>query len=1044
MPATLIPLVLVAFLGVAVAVVLFPSEEERALMYLKDKEFSEALDVYEKMVQKGRLKPGPVKALSDLYIQYGEINKAIEILEQFTKENPDNIEARARLGTYYQYAQRPGDYQTNLEILVEIEPTAERYKELADIYNFVGDYEKQIAVLRKLIDMPNPDPEVFVNIATLLVGQDKVKEAIDVLADLKERYPKKVTADTLQFMLNLLLSNSREDDALIWAKEWFDNFPLHKVALDVAELFSKKGQPRKALELLEMMEPHAGDDVTYQVTLLQYQYNNGKIQDVFTKLKAMSERTKLPAEAFPIFVELSLKAKDLAPLIREAKRQDITSLDNDLLLRFVRQVTQSGDAGFVDYVGSRYEQNVLENRPLFAAQLYYAGNKIPETQKWVELALMQENLSLEDKIRFTELLISLENREKALEKLEASEKELTDLPRPLQSTDYILLAKNYINLGRVSEGLALYDKLRLATPGEALEMGGVILYAAAKQADKVRSWLGEQTVFDPYQLEDLHRIITQSGDHALGLETATLLLEKFPGPIQRILYGRSLLHMDKNKEAAETLKEFIYAFPEAEGLYAVSISRLGDEAAMKAFKKGQEERAASGAATNIEAFVAPLMEFKAYKMAFPYLEDLANRVGKQWVQAYIEAGVKLGATKEIGDFLTAYLQREDIPEEKKKEFVYVLIEVGGPEAAFPHIKKLAYEFDPEWGYLYVDLLKKKNNVTELRAFLKEWGLRPDTPKEVRTFAAYELLEGGMKREAEMIYMDLAKNGGPKDAEAKELLYIWGAKREKYRVKWLLDRVDQNYKNKKYKHMGQWLNYVNGYADPAETLKYLETLNQSPFDIHMKVVKAYLKALYHLKKFNVLDTEVVRAVRAEGDVDDLIEIAELSESMSTKTASDSGSDRYVKASEIAYRRILEKDPKNKEALRRLGMLAFNHSRLSEAEQILRTYVKDYGIDDYEAHYFIGESLFFTDRKPEAEIFYAQALRKMKNIKSNPVVDQIRANIRERFGFTDDAVQIYEKMRQETPAKEALQADYALILIDSGREKEMMTRHMLRMH
>ena len=55
MPATLLPLVLVAFLGVAVAVVLFPTEEERALMYLKDKEFSEALDVYEKMVQKGRL-----------------------------------------------------------------------------------------------------------------------------------------------------------------------------------------------------------------------------------------------------------------------------------------------------------------------------------------------------------------------------------------------------------------------------------------------------------------------------------------------------------------------------------------------------------------------------------------------------------------------------------------------------------------------------------------------------------------------------------------------------------------------------------------------------------------------------------------------------------------------------------------------------------------------------------------------------------------------------------------------------------------------------
>lgn len=1044
MPKTWIPLVLVAFLGVAVAIVLFPTEEERALMYLKDKEFSEALDVYERMVQKGRLQPGPVKALSDLYIQYGEINKAIEILEQFSKENPENIDARARLGTYYQYAQRPGDYQTNLEKLVELEPTVERYKELADIYNFVGDYPKQIEVLKKLVQMPNPDPEAFVNIATLLVGQEKVPEAIAALEDLRNRYPKKVTADTLQFMLNLLLSNSREDDALKWAKEWFELFPLHKVALEVAELFSKKGQPRKALDILEFMEPHAGDDVTYQVTLLQYQYNNGKIADVFAKLKAMSEKTKLPAEAFPIFVELSLKAKDLAPLINEAKRQDITALDNDLLLRFVNQVTKNGDATFVDYVASRYEQNVLDNRPLFAAQLYYAGNRIEDTQKWVELALMQTNLSLEDNIKFTELLINLDNRDKALEKLAASEKELSDLPRPLQSWDYVLLAKNFISLSRVAEGVALFEKLRLATPSDALELGGVIIYAGNKQADDVRDWLKDQKVFDSFQLEDLHRVIIQTGDYELGLETAKTLLANFPGPVQRILYGRSLLHVEKNQEAADTLKEFIYQFPEAEGLYAVALSRLGNDEVLAAFKKAQEERAAGGAATNIEAFVQPLIEFKAYKLAFPYLEDLAKRVGKQWVQAYIEAGIKVGANKEIEAFLTEYMKKEDVPQEKKKEFVYVLIDIGGAEAAFPFIKKLAYEFDPEWGYLYVDMLKKKNNKEELRAFLKEWGLRPDTPREVKNYAAYELLEGGMKETAEKIYMELAKDGGPRDPEAMELRYIWGAKREPYRVQWLLDRVDQNYKTGNYKNMGQWLNYVNGYADPSETTKYLNRIKRSPYDLDMKVVKAYLKSLYYEKKFNVLDSEVMRAVTIEGEPDDLLEIAELSESLSIETPADQGSDRYARASEIAYRRVLEKEPNNRLALRRLGMLAFNHSRLSEAEQILRTYVKDYGIDDYEAHYFIGEALFFTDRKQEAEIYYVQAIDKMKFIKSNPVVDQIRANIRERFGYTGDAVETYESIRQIKPADEALQADYALILIDSGREREMMTRHMLRMH
>lgn len=1047
MRQTLIPLFLVAFFGVGLAIVLFPSEEERALMYIKDKEFSEALEIYEKLIQKGRLKPEPVKALTDLYVQYGEINRAIELLEQFIAENPEHLEARQQVGTYYQYAQRPGDYLRNLEEVINFAPSKEKLKELSDIYNFNGEYDKQIEVLKQLIGYPDPEPEYFVYTAHLLAGKDRIDEAIAILADYRQKFPAKITPDTLEFMMSLLLSKHRQDEAFKWSKEWFDIHPWPQTALRIADIFSQKGQLDMALTLLESMEPNAKDDITFQVTLLQYQYNSGKSQDVFIKLKEFSSKGKLPQEAFPIFVDLSLNAKDLSFVTDESKRQDITLLPDDLLVRLIKQVTQNGDKEYLDFVLSQYDKIVLENRPLFTAELYYAGNNLPKAKEWADIVLKTKEISIEENIRFTDLLYRIDMKPEAVDRINIVETALNAQSRLLQERDYVLFAKNYINLEKTKDGLTFFEKHKSLEPEAESESGWALLAANDNQHDQVKEWFLRQKRFDPVALEDLQRITAKTGDYDLAVLTAEKLYELFPGTIQELLLGRSLLHANRPSEAVQRIKPHVFSYPEAEAMYAVALKRSGDDKTLAEFMESQKKREEEGGGGKREDFIYTILDFKEYGLAMPYVKDLALTKGEGWIALYVDTGVKSGATKEISDFLLEYLDKKDIDIKKKEEFVYVLIDIAGEETALPHIKTLAFQIGNNWGYSYIETLKKLKKINDLRLFLKEWGMREDTPLAMRRYSAHELLQGGMKAEAEQILMNIARIQSAKSQDVQDLLFLWGVGKNPESLKWLSSRANESFTKRDMEEFGLWLNYITDYVSPEETLAYLKPKNQSPLDMGTRPTMAYALALYKAKKYEILEEVLSKAITRETDPKAVLELAILASDLSELATANVGYAKVIRIAKYGYLRVTAKDENEKNeldriALRKLGFTSFVQKNLTESEQFLRRYINKYAqsADDFEAYYFLAECLWLTDRKSDADYFYARAQKiiSQKKEKTNDLL-LVKAGIKQRYGLIDDAIDVYEELRKNLTSNRSLQADYALILIDNN--EDMMARNML---
>ncbi|MDP1975707.1 MAG: hypothetical protein Q8K37_07035, partial [Alphaproteobacteria bacterium] len=445
---------------------------------------------------------------------------------------------------------------------------------------------------------------------------------------------------------------------------------------------------------------------------------------------------------------------------------------------------------------------------------------------------------------------------------------------------------------------------------------------------------------------DLQRITAKSGNYDLAVLTAEKLYELFPGTIQELLLGRSLLYANRPADAVQHIKPHVFSFPEAEAMYAVGLKRTGDDKSLSEFMENQKKREEEGGGARREEFVYTILDFKEYALAMPYVKDLALTKGEGWVALYVDTGVKTGATKEISDFLLEYLDQPDIDIKRKEEFVYVLIEIAGQEVALPHIKTLAFKIGGNWGYSYIETLKKLRKMDELRLFLKEWGIREDTPLPMRRYAAHELLKGGMKSEAEQIFMNIARIQNAKSQDIQDLLFIWGVGKNLESLKFLSSRADASLAKKDMDDFSLWLNYITDYVSPEETLKYLQSKNIEPLKIGNKVLMSYAISLYKAKKFILLEEVLSKAIGAEKDPKNVLELSILASDLSEQATANIGYAKVMKTAKYGFLRVISKDDSQKSdldriALRRIGFSAFIQKNLSEAEQYLRSYIRKYG-------------------------------------------------------------------------------------------------------
>lgn len=726
-----IVIALLVIIGVGVSLYLIPGEKELALIEYKDKIYDteknaySAKDKYIQQLQEGNLSIDVVSALVDIYLQEGNVNEAINVLEAYVKEKPDDVAAREKLGQLYQYAQRPDDYLKNLEEINKLgagQSGQQTLRTLSDIYHFNQDYEKQTEALKKLLkEKDKLTPEKYIELANLLASENKPKDAIAVLRELQKNYPQSMTFESTQLLVSLLMDTGDSLGAYGEVVAWKEAGKKPEEVARLVNVLHYRGSPELAQKVLDSYgDVNANQALFVEQVLLHVTF--GKDDQAFEMLKKLHAEGRVPVELLDSFLLLALKNNDESLITELSAQITPANTSESEAISLTELAVQSNRRELLDLISKQLAMpEYLNTYPLFdivyslAAGIEGVDEKI---QKYltnnnpgdVHYVVIARNCARAGKTACAEDFLN---------KLAASEN--IDAPK------LAAIGSIYLELHQYDNGLGFFEKHRKPDANQEVEKVWVRLAAGAGRGEDVATWLStHQSITDNQLLADLYFLASNNHHDEFAVDMAKLLLDKSDTPAHREYLAYSYIRTGKYPEAIELLSS-------------------GGELSGNAVD------------TVFAALVAQAKRDPSYR------DDLAQ-------------------------FAREQLDSDKIDQQRKMAMIYALIDVGQMDVAMPYIKRLAMTRGGEWAFLYAENLDKQGKYEDARQFWLMVARQKNTTPENKRNIAFTLLQRGYRDDALGLFGELAQYAGPKSVDVGQLLYLWGPRLDEQQTGWLMARA----------------------------------------------------------------------------------------------------------------------------------------------------------------------------------------------------------------------------------------------------------------
>lgn len=707
----LVTIVIIAVAFVA-AYMMLPKNSEVALMNLKDKRFTAAMENLEKEREAGNTSVSVSMPLVKLYLQHGDIESAIKLVEEYVEAHPDSVSAREQLGMLYQYAQRPDDYKENLEIMEANMPSPAVLEELSDIYNFNGEYEKQITVLKQLVEMAPETPKHYVSLAVMQATFSQMEDAKNTMLKLADRHPDYADGNTLELMLSIALDAGDPGEAVAKTREWIEVNRDIGVASRLADLLRVRGRPDLGMALLLPFE----DKITTEPMLLSSYanllYANREEKKAYDLLLDLHNNKQLPPSLYELLLEYSTEARDYKTAHKILREIDLTTLPEATIANVVETAIESRNGEVVQYVSDQLDGEYRKNHPYVDTALAIAQKKSNASGK---LAALRESGALNDGqiLQLARLLRQSGQSGRALELVEslAPYKKLSD-------TDLSVLADLYIELDKADKGYELFDALHNERPSSLVEISWIKLSAAAGHSQRVIAWLNanDDAKISDRLLTDLYFVGITNRAYELALESASRLFARHDNDVSRHYLANAQLYNNQVEKAMETIRPVKDVSADTRTTYMAALSKLAkkDPAYAKEFVELLTAQINDPQISDKEKqdVIYMLMEHGGSKTVLPYLRQYASEFGGSWIGLYESSLESNGQTKELLEFRLKRADMNSISDSEKRSIAYYLLENG-------HKIKATQ--------LFYDLANRPNaSDNDISQLLYLWGPRPDT------------------------------------------------------------------------------------------------------------------------------------------------------------------------------------------------------------------------------------------------------------------------------------------------------------------------------
>ncbi|MBF0172353.1 MAG: tetratricopeptide repeat protein [Magnetococcales bacterium] len=464
--------VVLSLIGISLGYLLLPSVETLALMNLRDQDYATALALFERQLEgEGRLPDSAILPLSNLYLQNGQVEQAIDVLEGFLKKNPDHLEARKELGKLYQYAQRPMDYLENLEVLHRLEPTMEVLQQLANLYSYSANIKKQMQILEEMQKRYPRHVGGYRDLARLLMSAGEFERTVAVLMEFKGRISRGLDPESLQMLVYALLNLGRKDEALAEARDWlkWQSGGGGGIGM-VTELLQQGGSAELAWLWVEDLRRMMPDSMEVLLQWGRVAAATGRGGLAWPVLEEAYRKGRLSVVGVALVSELAARmrwfgksSKVLASLPEGARPE--------WLQLFLGQAIVVDGGTFVARGALEVlERQFLERYPVLAAELHLrAGSTVEVFQEWLGRG-RRAALEPEWRLRLASLLVRIGRTEEGGEILMA-------LARDSGVVDavYRELVGYFIQSRDVAGGLKFFEEVARVRGGRVIEESWFLL-----------------------------------------------------------------------------------------------------------------------------------------------------------------------------------------------------------------------------------------------------------------------------------------------------------------------------------------------------------------------------------------------------------------------------------------------------------------------------------------------------------------------------------------------------------------------------------------
>ncbi|AUG51452.1 hypothetical protein CSC3H3_01030 [Thalassospira marina] len=483
--------VIIAMTGAVITsgMLLVPSKRELANIYFRDKDFVKSRAFYEEEYAAGNRSIDVYGALSRIYLQNGEIDRAITLFEELRNQNPTSVRILSDLGTLYQYAQRPDDYTATLEALRDIAPTETLLRNLSNIYNFKGRYRDQIGVLRELADRGWATDNDLVSIVYLYASLGDPTKSVDYVEELLNR-PNGFSPRLAELKLRLLFDTGQPARAHDFAVEWMRKAPVFATARVITSLYQTRAQTAQLLDVLETLRTIPAQKIQpLEILYASILLDANRIADAREVLAPYIAENSLNDDGWAVAIRAAIGAGDLQGAIAYLGKHPDAS-PPDLMTYGLEIALQRGDLQSASAFADHIPEDIRLTAPVLWARYAVLRNDQPDIGKWIKLALAQKNMAFTNRYDLAILLNDLGRTSDLLPVLD-------ELARttPLDG-DIFSIANLYVALGQAEHGLPLLRPALEGNPVFRNQAALALLNAATGRGDLAQKWLASANSTD--------------------------------------------------------------------------------------------------------------------------------------------------------------------------------------------------------------------------------------------------------------------------------------------------------------------------------------------------------------------------------------------------------------------------------------------------------------------------------------------------------------------------------------------------------------------